>query len=263
MAMLRGFRTRGAIRAAQVRKLVRALLTARGREALRIGVVATGHHRPVLARLAPRTVIDVGANRGQFALDVEAVLPDTNVVSFEPMADAARAYRRLFAGNPLYSIWDCALGSSAGTSTLHVSGDDDSSSLLRIGAGQVALFPKSAERETQSVTVELMDNVIDPDQLVEPVFMKIDVQGYELEVLRGATQTLANVHWVYVECSFEELYEKQPLAGEITSWLHKRGFMLSGVGAVMQTRGRIVQADLMFEKRLLVDGAHPTPAQPD
>jgi FkbM family methyltransferase len=203
-------------------------------------------------------VIDVGANRGQFALDVEAVLPETNVFSFEPMFEAAQVYRKLFSNNSLYSITTCALGSRAGTSTLHVSAADDSSSLLRIGAGQIALFPGTSERGTRVVDVEPLDAAIDPDCLVDPVLMKIDVQGYELEVLRGATRTLPGVRWVYVECSFEELYDDQPLAGEVTRWLFDHGFALVGIGPVTSTRDRVIQADLLFEQRsVCADEDHP------
>jgi len=237
------------MRAAQFRKVFGALQTARGREALRVGVVATGVHRPILARLAPQTVIDVGANRGQFALDVEAVLPETTVVSFEPIVEAVQVYRRLFAGNPFYSIRDWALGSTAGTATLHVSGADDSSSLLSIGVGQIALFPETAERGTRTVSVKLLDDVIGTGELHTPVLMKIDVQGFELEVLRGAVRTLSNIRWVYVECSFEEFYDGQPLVGEVTSWLDQHGFSLAGIGPVMASRDRVVQADLLFEQR--------------
>lgn len=241
------------MRLTQAGKLVRAVRTSRGRQALRLGVAATGEHQPILARLAPRTVIDVGANRGQFALDVESVLPEATVISFEPLAEPADVYRRLFTDNPRYSIHHCALGSSGGAATLHVSGQDDSSSLLTIGAGQVALFPDTAERSTQSVRVETLDAMVEPDGLEEPALLKIDVQGYELEVLRGAERTLPKVRWVYVECSFQELYDGQPLAGEVVRWLQENGYMLTGIGSVMSGPGGVVQADLLFEREAAVD----------
>lgn len=236
-------------RARQARKLSRGLRTVRGREALKLGVAATGSHRALLARLAPVSVIDVGANQGQFALDVESAVPGATVISFEPMPEAVAVYRSLFSQNPRYSIRDCALGSATGISTLHVSVEDDSSSLLCIGAGQIALFPDTAECGQRLVRVEPLDEVVEPGELNGPALLKIDVQGYELEVLRGATRTLQSVRWVYVECSFAELYDEQPLAGEIVGWLHERGFQLSGIGSVMSARGRVIQSDLLFERR--------------
>lgn len=238
------------MRATQVRKLVRGVSTARGRQALRAGVAATGEHEHLLARLEPATVIDVGANRGQFALDVEAALPEARVYSFEPMSGAAATFRRVFGGNSRYSIVEVALGAGEGSADLHVSRHDDSSSLLPIGAAQVAFFPGTEETAMTSVRVTTLDSALRMEALVEPVLVKIDVQGFELEVLRGAVETLDRVRWIYVECSFEELYDGQPLASDVIDWLRTHSFHLRGIGAIAEVGRRIVQADLLFERRV-------------
>ena len=80
-----------------------------------------------------------------------------------------------------------------------------------------------------------------------PVLLKIDAQGYELEVLTGAGPALAGIDEVYCECSFLELYEGQPRAGEIISHLHGHGFALAGVfGVAHSLSGEQMQADLLF-----------------
>ncbi len=231
-------------------KLGRAVRTRRGRAGLRLGVAAAGTHQPLLRRLAPATVIDVGANRGQFALDVEAALPAARVISFDPMPDAVAIHRRLFAGNPRVTVRPVALGSAPGTATLHRSGRDDSSSLLPIGEAQTALFPGTEERGTEPIAVTTLDLALADEVLAGPVLCKLDVQGFELEVLRGATDTLTRVRWVYAECSFEELYDGQPLADEIVAFLLASGFHLTGIGDTTRAGGRIVQADLLFEQQV-------------
>jgi hypothetical protein len=81
-------------------------------------------------------------------------------------------------------------------------------------------------------------------------------------VLRGATRTLQSVRLVYVECSFAELYDEQPLAGEIVGCLHERGFQLSGIGSVMPARGRVIQSDLLFERHPGPGGSGGNPIGP-
>ena len=91
---------------------------------------------------------------------------------------------------------------------------------------------------------------MDRDALAEGSLLKIDVQGYELEVLRGCENLLDRFAAVYVECSFVELYEGQALAHEVIDWLHAREFYLDRIGLVtFDTRGVSVQADLLFLRR--------------
>lgn len=233
----------------QARKAASALGSGLERRALRLGVAASGVHQPLLSRLQPQTVIDVGANRGQFALDVAKALPDTRVYSFEPMPEAAAVYRRVFAGSGTHEVIPTALGSTTGKAVLHVSSDDDSSSLLPIGERQSELFPGTEEQATVEVDVTTLDGALAGKALARPLMLKLDVQGFELEVLRGAVATLHATDWVYVECSFEELYDGQALASDVERWLVDHGFGLAGIGAVTKARGHVVQADLLFSRR--------------
>ena len=101
------------------------------------------------------------------------------------------------------------------TQTIHISQQDDSSSLLPIGDAQVELFPDTREKETRVVKVLPLDKVIDIQKISQPSLVKIDVQGYELETLKGCSTALSRISYIYVECSFKELYLGQALAHEI------------------------------------------------
>ncbi len=82
--------------------------------------------------------------------------------------------------------------------------------------------------------------------------LKLDVQGYELEALKGCEDLLDSFSYVYAEGSFVELYEGQVLAGDLVAWLRERGYTLSGVyGVVYDNHGRSVQADMLFRKTVL------------
>ena len=84
-----------------------------------------------------------------------------------------------------------------------------------------------------------------------PAFLKIDVQGYELEVLKGSCDVLDCIDLVYVECSFIELYAGQALAHHVIEWLLPYGFSLSAIYNLSTDRqGQAVQADFLFSRAI-------------
>ncbi len=216
------------------------------RRGLRHGTAAAIEHDAAALDHDYRTVIDVGANRGQFVLVAARRFPGAALLAFEPLPGAAVALRRL-DGRP--RVFEMALAATTGTADLHVARADDSSSLLPITALQVATFPGTDEVGRVAVTTARLDEVVRADDLERPVLLKIDVQGGEIGVLQGATGMLDAVATVLVECSFEELYEGQPVADDVIRHLHERGFRLHSVGPVTTGPGRRpVQADLVFER---------------
>jgi hypothetical protein len=131
---------------------------------------------------------------------------------------------------------------------MHVSAKDDSSSLLAIGAQQITTFPGTHEERTTEVTVDVLNTYLDED-LPRPCLLKIDVQGFELEVLRGAGDGLSRVDEVLVEASFVELYTGQALADEVVQYLAEHGLRLVDVlGIVRAVDGTALQADLLFRR---------------
>ena len=233
-------------------KALRLLQVPRFRAAMRQGVGAAIEHAVVLRALRARgigRVVDIGANVGQFALGVREYLPDAEVLGFEPLAAAARRFRAVHGADSRVRLVEAAVGPVAGTQSLHVSKAADSSSLLPIGAAQESTFPGTGESHLETVRVLRLEDELPDSGMPVPTLVKIDVQGFELEVLRGCESRLALIDLIYVECSFVELYERQALAGEIVAWLGERGFRLCGIGSVSADRdGGLVQADLLFER---------------
>ena len=92
-----------------------------------------------------------------------------------------------------------------------------------------------------------LEDVLPRADLAAPALLKLDVQGYELQALRGCETLLDAFAWVYCECSFVALYEGQALADEVIAWLRVRGLRLVGVNNMANDRdGRAVQADFLF-----------------
>ncbi|HWU56039.1 MAG TPA: FkbM family methyltransferase, partial [Rhizomicrobium sp.] len=189
-----------------------------------------------------------GANRGQFSLVCRRVNPAAKIIAFEPLAEPARIYRALFAADPGVRLCEAALGPASGTTVMHVSARDDSSSLLPIAQAQTDNYPGSGEVGTRDVAVTTLPEAVSPVELGQRNLLKIDVQGFELEVLKSADPVLSRFAWVYVECSYIPLYEGQPLADEVIAYLAARGFALSGRYNVSFIAGtdRPLQADLLF-----------------
>jgi FkbM family methyltransferase len=234
---------------ANLRKALKAAKlasNARWRAALRHGVAATIEHRDVDFGADFASVLDVGGHHGQFTLFALERFPRASIVTFEPQAEGAAKIREVTAGEPRVRLENFALGAEPGSAELNISKRSDSSSLLPIGSGQVEAFPGTQATSTETIQIETLDNLL-PEAPAAPALLKIDVQGFELDVLRGAERTLKSIDEIFVECSFVELYSGQPLIGEIVAHLAERGFSLAGVfGVVYDDAGRCLQADCLF-----------------
>jgi len=232
----------------QLRKLAHVLAYSDYRKSLRrSGVAAAIEHEALLKTLKFATVVDIGANRGQFALVARHCYPEARIHSFEPLQEPARRFRTVFDGDQRVSLHQVAIGPVATSATMHVAAKDDSSSLLPITDRQRTLFSGTAEVAAEEIHVEPLSNRLAAEDLKPPALLKIDVQGYELEVLHGCDALLDRFSHVYVECSFVELYAGQALASEVVGFLRDRRFNLRGVYNVYyHSKGQAIQADMMF-----------------
>lgn len=236
-----------------VRKLIKGLKVAREpgfRRALRHGVAASIEHDSIPIPRGVAHVIDVGANRGQFLTWASVRFPAARFDCFEPLAASRSTLAEVIPGGRDVAVHEVALGATAGMVDFHVTRADDSSSLLKPTAIQTEAFPESAVVETISVPVRALDDELAPGRIARPALLKIDVQGGELDVLRGAPATLGEIDFVLVECSFVELYAGQPLFDEIHRELESRGFSSLGLySPTTDQSGRLLQADALFERR--------------
>ncbi len=230
-------------------KLFRLLSSSVGRRGLLNGVAMTVEHESGLASLRPNTVVDVGANKGQFALFARRYFPGCRVLAFEPLPGPAERFRRLFRADSQVRLFELAIGPEAREATMHVSAREDSSSLLPIGAAQSEIFPGTEQAGVHSIRMARLGDILTEDDIAPPALLKIDVQGFEQEVLLGSDALLPRFRWIYVECSYMELYDGQALADDIENLLADRGFSLAGRFNLIEdpVRGP-VQGDFLFEQ---------------
>jgi len=234
----------------KIYKAYRSLRHPLTRRGLRIGMAASYEHEALLAGLEPlRTIVDVGANVGQFALLSRLVQPQAHIHSFEPMSAEANTFRAVLGDDDHVTLHLTALGAKAGEAEINITARADSSSLLEIGA-QSTVFPGTHKVGTEAIKVARLEDILEPKQIAKPALLKIDVQGFEGEVLKGCEALLRHFDWIYCEMSFIELYAGQPLACELIPWLAERGFLLATVETdpEMRRNGRAVQADFLFRR---------------
>lgn len=200
-----------------------------------------------------KSIIDVGANEGQFVLRLLKNNFKGNVISFEPITDA---YKKLLINaekNKKRISWHvaekCGLGSKDLSQDIFISHHSESSSLLKILPKHTDLKPLSKIISTEKTNIKKLDSFYDDvKKLDKNIFLKIDTQGYELEVLKGAEKTLKLITALVVEVSLVKLYKKQPLWLDIVNFLKERNFIVWSVDRVMGdiSTGESYQLDITF-----------------
>lgn len=215
----------------------------------RYGVFASAEHRPVLSPEF-QTIVDIGANKGQFALACREWAPNARVISFEPLKTPAKIFRALFSGDDKVSLNEVAIGPKIQRSVIHVSAHEDSSSLLPIGPNQIALYPGTEEKAVVEIDIAPLPSYLIPEDIKSPAMLKLDVQGFEMEALKGCESIIKKFDVIYCECSFVELYSGQKLAYEVIEWLHQHQFNFAGIfNASYDHSGQVIQADFLFKKK--------------
>lgn len=231
-------------------KILRVLWIPQYRAAfLRTRVAASTEHDRILGGLGIETVVDIGANRGQFALCVRRLYPQAQIFSFEPLQEPASTYRKTFEGDPRARMINKAIAAAPGSAAMHVSRWDVSSSLLPFAQAQHDNFPFTEESRQETVSLAPLSACIDRRAIAGRSLLKLDVQGYELTALEGCADLLDRFHYVYVEASFVELYVGQALASEVIAHLMSRGFSLICVANLESGHAqRPIQADFLFSR---------------
>jgi len=196
-------------------------------------------------------IIDVGANKGQFALETINAGYKGNIISIEPLSDA---YQKLLARSKKYKNWiifpRMAIGNKNSYALLNVSQNSVSSSILALGQKHLDCAPSSAYVRKEKVKIYKLDNFINKFKKYKNILLKIDTQGYESYVLEGSKKLLSTkkIKGVFLEVSFEEVYKNQKTFDYIYNKLRKQKFKIWGMENVLieKKSGQIYQANLLL-----------------
>jgi FkbM family methyltransferase len=235
-----------------VRGFVQTFLRRLGWDVRRIGYPNSEELvlKQFLAVAHPNVVFDVGANVGQYGLSLRKCGFEGRIVSFEAIPSV---HGQLLATAARDSNWlvapCCALGRTTGQSNINVSGNSVSSSLLPMRDEHLRSAPNSAYVAREPVRIERLDDLAEgllPEKA--NLMLKVDTQGYEEEVLAGATTTLEKVGAMQLELSVAPLYDDAPDLRRILELCDRLGFRLHGFipGFYEERTGQLLQMDGLF-----------------
>jgi len=198
-----------------------------------------------LARI--KTVLDIGANSGQFATEARQMLPDAIIHCFEPVRREYSKLIKLGAKDPRLFAYNIALGEEEKGILMEVNDFTPSSSMLHMTSAHVRAFPYTARACQEKVRVVPLDSWASKASLEPPLLIKLDVQGYEDRVIRGGIKTVKRAAVILTEVSFCELYEGQALFTDLYSTLCGLGFRCAGmIRNLCDASSRILSCDAIF-----------------
>jgi FkbM family methyltransferase len=185
----------------------------------------------------PATIIDVGASDGRWTKECLTIFPGARYALFDPLAENVPSLTSLATQHRGISFWSGALGACAGRLQLNVHGH------------QTSFYPsKDFRGQPLDVEVRTLDSFIAPMMFSAPMIIKADVQGYEQEVLRGASRCLEMTEMLLLEVSFRHIYDRSPVAHEVIAELGGKGYRIYDICSYVQ-RGSdkaLLQADMVF-----------------
>ena len=197
-------------------------------------------------------VLDVGANEGQFVKDLRYYGYKDEVISFEPLKDAHKKLLKESRNDYKWHVYEpIAIGNKNTKNKINISKNSVSSSILNISEEHVVNAPDSRFIGKQSIEEIKLDDILNKLKIENKnLFLKIDTQGYEFQVLEGVQKNLYLFKGILVEVSLSELYEGQKPWLEIINLIQSHGFKLWSVdrGFTNKNNGKTLQMDLCFFK---------------
>ncbi len=195
------------------------------------------------------TVLDIGSNKGQFILLLENFFKDVEIYSFEPIKEILEKQKKFFMFKKNIHFFNVGLGQEIEKKNFYITKRKDSSSFLKSNISINSDYQINDNREIQ---IETLDNLLLNQNLKSPILAKIDVQGYELKVLKGADILLKKIKYLIVEVSEDQLYINQPISTEIINFLKERNFIVLKENLPTKIRNsNSIQKDILFLNQLI------------
>lgn len=227
------------------------------RAARRAGFDVT-RRRPSFVDLMRRneitTVLDVGANEGQFAREIRDLGYEGRIISFEPIAAVYEVLIARSSRDPAWEAHRMALADLNGERAIAVSEKTVFSSFKRLSDFSETHFPGARAARWEMVQVARLDTFLSRHPLnLGTTYLKIDTQGFEKEVLVGAGEALGRIRVVQTELALRPLYQDQKRWFEIIQWMEDRGFRtaLAKENGIDYERSELLELDVVF-----INGEH-------
>lgn len=198
------------------------------------------------------TIIDIGANVGEFTAIFAELFPDAQIYAFEPLPDCFEQLEKIAEQyQDRVKAFNVALGTQEGSFEFLRSNWAPASSFREMGDLHKKNYPHSAGSDKVKVDVKTLDEVFEQIGLVKNIFIKMDVQGFEDEVIKGGFEVIKQAEVLVIECSLQNTYEGEPMFDGIYTLLRSLGFEYRGSikQSIRKDDQSFLQADCVFVKK--------------
>ncbi|WP_026899006.1 FkbM family methyltransferase [Daejeonella oryzae] len=191
--------------------------------------------------ISPKIVLDIGAYEGNWARDLKNIFPDAQILMIEGQTSKSEILKTVCKNNTGIDYHIALLGASSKLVNFNIY--DTASSVLEENNQTEAI---KEERE-----LICLDNLLLNSLYHKPDMIKIDTQGYELEVLKGSENTLKYASMVLLEVSLIDIYRDCPLVADVLAFMAERDFVLFDICSLMHRPldGALYQSDFLFVKK--------------
>jgi len=193
-------------------------------------------------------VLDAGANVGAFSCACARMIPSAEIISFEPTPLTFKTLVSATKGYSEIKPVNLALGGARSTLPMNVGEFHVANSLLRMNSNHQENWPGSEPSDVVMVSVIPLDEFLEQEKIRGNYLIKADVQRYELELLKGAKESLKRCHLLQLEVSLVALYEGAPSVSELWSYVSAAGFSLFDIVDILYSpiNGAALSCDLIF-----------------
>lgn len=234
-----------------IKKLAKKLARGYGVDLIRYNYQSSSAARlaQLLSRYSVNVVFDIGANRGQYGHLLRSIGYEGRIVSFEPLSTAYSDLMKIASDDKMWVCENVALGESTGNAEINISQNSESSSLLEMLPLHYESALKSNYIGKEKIEVCTVDDIRQKyQQEGERVFIKIDAQGFEGAILKGASKSMEEIVGIEIEMSFRPLYKGQMSFIETMALLDGKGFRLMSLEPVFfsECTGELLQVNGLF-----------------
>lgn len=196
-------------------------------------------------------VLDVGANSGQFSKNLRRIGYKRKIISFEPILSAFNELKKNSKKDKKWDVFNFALGDSEKESEINISQNSLSSSILNIKKEHLISEPKSKYIRREKIVIKKLDGLNEIFKNYNNIYLKIDTQGYEENILNGAKSLIKSIKGLQLEMSVYPMYEGQLLFNKFFEKLENLDFELWDVERTFSNpnTGKILQLDAILFKK--------------